>query len=81
MLNCIKMDLYRMFRMKSFYMIWIILAAATIFTTSMSVIDYNMLEEEAQNSTQTLQQESTSLYRHSFAARRQRNIKTHGAPQ
>ena len=60
MLNCIKMDLYRMFRMKSFYMIWIILAAATIFTTSMSVIDYNMLEEEAQNSTQTLQQESTS---------------------
>ena len=46
MLNCIKMDLYRMFRMKSFYMIWIILAAATIFTTSMSVIDYNMLEEE-----------------------------------
>ena len=60
MLNCIKMDLYRMFRMKSFYMIWIILAAATIFTTSMSVIDYNTLKEEAQSSTQTLQQESTS---------------------
>lgn len=60
MLNCIKMDLYRMFRMKSFYMIWIILAAATIFTTSMSVIDYNMLKEEAQSSTQTLQQESAS---------------------
>ena len=46
MLNCIKMDLYRMFRMRSFYVIWIILIAATIFTTAMSVVDYNMVQEE-----------------------------------
>lgn len=60
MLNCIKMDLYRMFRMKSFYVIGIILAAAVIFTTSMSVIDYNIMEEEYKNNPQALQQEVSS---------------------
>lgn len=46
MFNCIKMDLYRMFRMKSFYVVGIILAVATFFTTSMSVLAYNMMKEE-----------------------------------
>lgn len=31
MLKLIKMDLYRMFHTKAFYIIWIILAAAVIF--------------------------------------------------
>lgn len=60
MLNCIKMDLYRMFRMKSFYIIWIALAAATIFTTSMSVLDYNMMKEEAKKNPQAYEQEISS---------------------
>ena len=60
MFNCIKMDLYRMFRMKSFYVIGIILAAATFFTTSMSVLDYNMLKEEAGQNSQVYEQETSS---------------------
>ena len=52
MFNCIKMDLYRMFRMKSFYVIGIILAAATFFTTSMSVLDYNLMKEEVEQNSQ-----------------------------
>ena len=60
MFNCIKMDLYRMFRMKSFYVIGIILAAATFFTTSMSVLDYNMMKEEAGQNSQVYEQETSS---------------------
>ena len=59
MFNCIKMDLYRMFRMKSFYVIGIILAAATFFTTSMSVLDYNMMKEEAGQNSQVYEQETS----------------------
>ena len=36
MFNPIKMDLYRMFRMKSLYIIWIVLAAAILFSTYLS---------------------------------------------
>jgi ABC-2 type transport system permease protein len=54
------MDLYRMFRMKSFYVIGIILAAATFFTTSMSVLDYNMMKEEAGQNSQVYEQETSS---------------------
>lgn len=60
MFNCIKMDLYRMFRMKSFYVIGIIPAAATFFTTSMSVLDYNMMKEEAGQNSQVYEQETSS---------------------
>ena len=35
MLNVIKMELYRMFRTKSLYVIWFILAAGILFTTSL----------------------------------------------
>lgn len=47
MLNMIKMDLYRMFRTKSLYIIWIVLTAAVMFTTSMSKLDYQYINEEA----------------------------------
>lgn len=60
MLNYIKMDLYRMFRMKSFYVVGILLAAATIFTTSMSVLDYNMMKEEYEKNPQIYEQEISS---------------------
>ena len=46
MLNMIKMDLYRMFRTKSMYVIWIVLAAALLITTSLCKIDYDLLNEE-----------------------------------
>ena len=35
MLNMIKMDLYRMFRTKSMYVVWIVLAVSVLFTTFM----------------------------------------------
>ena len=46
MLNIIKMDLYRMFRTKSMYVIWIVLAAALLITTSLCKTDYELLNEE-----------------------------------
>lgn len=46
MLNMIKMDLYRMFRTKSLYVIWIVLAVAVVFTTSLCKTDYDYLNEE-----------------------------------
>ncbi|QOV20206.1 ABC transporter permease [Blautia liquoris] len=49
MLNMIKMDLYRMFRTKSTYVIWILIAAAVIFTTWMSKLDTQDLNKEALN--------------------------------
>ena len=46
MLNMIKMDLYRMFRTKSLYVIWIVLAVALLITTSLCKTDYDLLNEE-----------------------------------
>ena len=43
MLNMIKMDLYRMFRTKSMYIVWIVLAVAVLFTTFMCKTDYDSL--------------------------------------
>ena len=45
MLNLIKMDLYRMFRTKSLYVIWIVLAVALLFTTILCKTDYEILNE------------------------------------
>lgn len=63
MLNMIKMDIYRMFRTKSLYVIWIIMAAAVIFTTCMSKIDYDMAPEETneQQMAQEAQEEPVNL--------------------
>lgn len=60
MLNCIKMDLYRMSRMKSFYVVGVILAIATLFTTYMSVLDYNLIKEEYEKNPQAYVQEMSS---------------------
>lgn len=60
MMNCIKMDLYRMFRMKSFYVVGILLAAATLFTTYMSVYDYNEIKKEYGKNPQAYEQEILS---------------------
>ena len=46
MLNMIKMDLYRMFRTKSMYIVWIVLAVAVLFTTFMCKTDYDSLNKE-----------------------------------
>ena len=46
MLNMIKMDLYRMFRTKGLYVIWIVLAVALLITTSLCKTDYDSLNEE-----------------------------------
>ena len=46
MLNMIKMDLYRMFRTKSMYVVWIVLAVSVLFTTFMCKTDYDSLSKE-----------------------------------
>ncbi|SCG89639.1 ABC-type transport system involved in multi-copper enzyme maturation%2C permease component [uncultured Clostridium sp.] len=46
MLNMIKMDLYRMFRTKSMYIVWTVLAVAILFTTFMCKTDYDSLSKE-----------------------------------
>ena len=46
MLNMIKMDLYRMFRTKSMYVVWIILAVSLLFTTFLCKTDYDSLSKE-----------------------------------
>ena len=51
MFNMIKMDMYRMFRMKSLYIIWFVLAASILFSTywSREMTQYanDMLQETA----------------------------------
>ena len=46
MLNIIKMDLYRMFKTKSMYVIWIVLAAILLITTSLCKTDYELSTEK-----------------------------------
>ena len=46
MLNIIKMDLYRMLKTKSMYVIWIVLAAILLITTSLCKTDYELLNEK-----------------------------------
>ena len=46
MLNMIKMDVYRMFRTKSMYVIWIILLASALLTSFLSKIDYDAANKE-----------------------------------
>lgn len=48
MLNMIKMDLYRMFRTKSLYIIWIIMAAVLLWTTKLSALDYETIHQVGQ---------------------------------
>jgi len=45
-LNMIKMDVYRMFRTKSMYVIWIILLASALITSFLSKIDYDAANKE-----------------------------------
>ena len=46
MLKKKKMDLYRMFKTKSMYVIWIVLAAILLITTSLCKTDYELLNEK-----------------------------------
>ena len=46
MLNMIKMDVYRMFRTKSMYVIWIILLASALLTSFLAKIDYDAVNKE-----------------------------------
>lgn len=51
MLNMLKMDLYRMFRTKSLYIIWIIMAVALIYTTQLLSLDYETIHQTGQETT------------------------------
>ena len=49
MLNAVRMDLYRMLHTRSLYVIWIVMAALILFTTSLSKTDYEDTEIQTEN--------------------------------
>lgn len=62
MMSAIKMDLYRMFHTKSFYVLWIVLLAAIWFSTAMSKEDYDaMKKEQIEQTAQEPQQEAVNF--------------------
>lgn len=42
----VRMDLYRMFRTKALYVIWIVMAVTMLLTTSLSLISQEMPEAQ-----------------------------------
>lgn len=64
MLNMIRMELYRMFKTKSLYVIWLVLAAGILFTTGLSVDEmktYTMEEKQEMYEYATGQQKSDTV--------------------
>lgn len=64
MLNMIRMELYRMFKIKSLYVIWLVLAAGILFTTGLSADEmktYTMEEKQEMYEYATGQQKSDTV--------------------
>ena len=64
MLNMIRMELYRMFKTKSLYVIWLVLAAGILFTTGLSADEmktYTMEEKHEMYEYATGQQKSDTV--------------------
>ena len=64
MLNMIRMELYRMFKTKSLYVIWLVLAAGILFTTGLSADEmktYTMEEKQEMYEYATGQRESETV--------------------
>ena len=64
MLNMIRMELYRMFKTKSVYVIWLVLAAGILFTTGLSADEmktYTMEEKQEMYEYATGQQKSDTV--------------------
>lgn len=64
MLNMIRMELYRMFKTKSMYVIWLVLAAGILFTTGLSADEmktYTMEEKQEMYEYATGQRESENV--------------------
>lgn len=64
MLNMIRMELYRMFKTKSLYVIWLVLAAGILFTTGLSADEmktYTMEEKQEMYEYVTGQQKSDTV--------------------
>ena len=64
MLNMIRMELYRMFKTKSLYVIWLVLAAGILFTTGLSADEmktYPMEEKQEMYEYATGQQKSDTV--------------------
>lgn len=64
MLNMIRMELYRMFKTKSLYVIWLVLAAGILFTTGLTADEmktYTMEEKQEMYEYATGQQKSDTV--------------------
>ena len=72
MLNMIRMELYRMFKTKSMYVIWLVMAAGILFTTGLSAGEmkaYSMEEKQEMYEYATGQTESEKWHLQYFPAR------------
>ncbi|MGN0622975.1 MAG: hypothetical protein ACI4JA_03375 [Oscillospiraceae bacterium] len=59
MLNLIKMDLYRLVRTISFWVMLAVTVAVSVFCVEMANIDMTLMQEESADSSQTAQQETS----------------------
>lgn len=64
MLNMIRMELYRMFKTKSMYVIWVILAAGILFTTMLSAEEMKTFSME----------EKQEMYEHAMGKQESENV-------
>lgn len=61
MLNTLKMDLYRMWKTKSMYVIWIVLVLALVFSAAMSKEEYDDAQVQQQNYEEYEQKDTVNL--------------------
>lgn len=64
MFNMVKMELYRMFRAKSLYVIWLIMSMVIIFSTSMARLEQDMMQEgviSEQELNQSIEEQSETV--------------------
>ena len=61
MFNTIRMELYRMWKTRSLYILWIVMAVLILFTTNLNASDWKSYTEAEQQENYEFTQEATKL--------------------
>ena len=61
MFNTIQMELYRMRKTRSLYILWIVMAVLILFTTNLNASDWKSYTEAEQQENYEFTQEATKL--------------------
>lgn len=61
MLNMIKMDIYRMFKTKAMYIVWLFMVIAVVFTTSLLKQDYKDAEMQQESYEESLETQNVNV--------------------